>query len=702
MKGRFRFLFFATLNTRITTAVSKAATHRLGSRAACLLLILFCFAVHEPALHGLFIWDDQTLIVRNPLIKSPLLLAENFRHFLFADGFSSHYRPIQSISFLLDYLVWKNDTVGFHLTNVLLHLGSAILLYFLLRRLLPLLLSGSEWRHRESFQSATALLIALVWVVHPVHSAAVDYISGRADSLAFLFATGGWLLFLRATESPRRSIRAGLYFLAAICGELSLLSREIGLIWFVLFAGYLLFLARNSSRNRRVSAFLCCLVLVGAYLSLRQLPEMRSGPAPHSSWSLETRVTLMARAMGDYARLMFWPGNLHMERSVFGDERSANAGELNALAIGGSALLVAFACGCWRSGRGRALRILGATWFLLAILPVSNLVELNATVAEHWLYLPSVGFLLFLAGFVAELNERHQRFAVVIVCAGIFAAGGRGFVRSDDWADPETFYRRTLAAGGNSVRLRTNLAQILSRQGDRELAKTEYRKMLAETPDYPVARTALAQILAAEGNTSEAERLLSTGTETAYRSNSSYPRTWALALNLARLQRSSGDLPAALETLRRNASDGAPAWEVIDFEAELLEDLKGPQAALPRVEQFVRLHWWHHDALLALGRLYGEIGEIDRSVEFLRRASQVDVWETDALNLLVTVLARHNRLAEACSVQQRAIGRNPDEPQSYLILAKLLLRGGRADEARAALAEFNRLRLVSLVDQPKA
>jgi hypothetical protein len=46
---------------------------------------------------------------RNPLIEGPLLLAENFRHFLFTDGFSSHYRPIQNVSFLLDYLVWKEQ-----------------------------------------------------------------------------------------------------------------------------------------------------------------------------------------------------------------------------------------------------------------------------------------------------------------------------------------------------------------------------------------------------------------------------------------------------------------------------------------------------------------------------------------------------------------------------------------------------------------
>jgi predicted Zn-dependent protease len=119
------------------------------------------------------------------------------------------------------------------------------------------------------------------------------------------------------------------------------------------------------------------------------------------------------------------------------------------------------------------------------------------------------------------------------------------------------------------------------------------------------------------------------------------------------------------------------------------------------VEEFVRLHWWHHDALLALGRLYGEIGPIDRSVELLGRASNVDVWETDALNLLVTVLARQNRVAEACAAQQRAIARRPDEPRQYLVLSELLQRGGRAKEARAALAEFNRLRVIAGADRPE-
>jgi tetratricopeptide (TPR) repeat protein len=539
-------------------------------------------------------------------------------------------------------------------------------------------------------------------VVHPVQSAAVDYISGRADSLAFLFAAAAWLLFLKAQEVQGRGLRVALYFLAATSAELSFLSREIGLIWLLLFAGYLIFIARDLNRKLRASALCGCLLLAAVYGGLRQLPEPRSSAAPHSSWSYSTRATLMVRAMGDYARLMLWPANLHMERSVFGDRSRQNAGELSALALGGAALLGSFGYGCWRAGRGRRLRIFGAMWFLSAIVPVSNLFELNATVAEHWLYLPSVGLLLFLVGCGAELSDRQQRFALLFVCVGLLGASARALVRSDDWADQENFYRRTLAAGGNSFRLRTNLAQICLRRGGRETAKNEYREMLSATPDYPPARTGLAQILAAEGMSTEAESLLRTGIEAAENSPTIYPRTWALALSLARMQKANGDLPAALETLRRSRSGAEKAWELVDLEAELLEDLNGPRAAVPQVEAFVQLHWWHHDALLALGRLYGETGEIDRSVEFLLRASKVDVWETDALNLLVMVLARQNRLAEACGVQRDAITRRPQDPQQYLVLSELLRREGRADEARAAMGEFNRIRLVIARNRPKA
>src|SRR3954469_24817781 len=103
---------------------------------SCVILALLGFAVHFPSLQGQLIWDDQYLARDNPLIKSPLLVLENFRHYLFIDSFSSHYRPVQNISYIVDYVIWNNDPYGFHLSNILWHLGSGILLFLLLQKVL--------------------------------------------------------------------------------------------------------------------------------------------------------------------------------------------------------------------------------------------------------------------------------------------------------------------------------------------------------------------------------------------------------------------------------------------------------------------------------------------------------------------------------------------------------------------------------------
>src|SRR5438046_7910876 len=102
----------------------------------CAVLSVVSIVIHAPALQGERIWDDQYLAHDNPFIKSPVLVLESFRHYLFLDSFSAHYRPVQNISYIFDYLVWNTDPYGFHLSNVLWHVGSGILLYLLLARLL--------------------------------------------------------------------------------------------------------------------------------------------------------------------------------------------------------------------------------------------------------------------------------------------------------------------------------------------------------------------------------------------------------------------------------------------------------------------------------------------------------------------------------------------------------------------------------------
>ena len=93
----------------------------------------------------------------------------------------------------------------------------------------------------------------------------------------------------------------------------------------------------------------------------------------------------------------------------------------DSFSLAGAALLAIFAVGAFRKGAGQKARIFGASWFLLTYLPISNLFELNATVAEHWLYLPSVGFLIFVAGIVFDLPVRFRKSAIALSCLAVVA-----------------------------------------------------------------------------------------------------------------------------------------------------------------------------------------------------------------------------------------------------------------------------------------
>src|SRR5262245_25040317 len=173
------------------------------------------FVVRVPAIQGPLIWDDVHLARDNPFIKSPLLALEAFRHYLFLDSFSGHYRPVQNLSYMVDYFFWNTDPAGFHLSNILLHVTAGLLLYRLLTHLLCK--SGGLWEGDDPrlarMGELAAFLISAIWMVHPVHSAAIDYISGRADSLAFAFSAGGWLLVLQARVAKTRWLRGVLYLL---------------------------------------------------------------------------------------------------------------------------------------------------------------------------------------------------------------------------------------------------------------------------------------------------------------------------------------------------------------------------------------------------------------------------------------------------------------------------------------------------------
>jgi Flp pilus assembly protein TadD len=408
----------------------------------------------------------------------------------------------------------------------------------------------------------------------------------------------------------------------------------------------------------------------------------------------------MLRALGDYTRLIVFPHKLHMERTIVdprnysGREQWRVSASSEYLSLLGGAALVAFVVGCSWRGRGQSIRVAGAGWFVIAYLPVSNLVDLNATVAEHWLYLASVGFLLFLAGVAIDLTPRWQRYASVAACLAAVALGARSYSRSSDWVDPETFYRRTIEAGGVSARVGSNYGNILANKGDYAGAEKIFRRVLAFAPDYPIARNNLADVCLRLGKKAEAETIFAQAAQTATSARSEYPRTWIAALNLAKVQHKD-DPSAALATLKRARKEYPRTWDIFSFEAEVLRRLGRVPEATELVQEYASANWWHYGATLALGRLYTEAGDISRAEEALLHASRLDVHEVEALNMMAKIKLRHDQFAEAYALQRRAVVRQPNQPRQYLLLAEILAKMGRAQEAKSALAHLRKLELIA-------
>jgi Flp pilus assembly protein TadD len=672
------------------------------------ILVVAGFTVHFPALQGQRIWDDEYLTRTNPLIKSPLFIFEVFRHHLFLDSYSPHYRPVQALSYMVDYAFWNGNIYGFHLSNVLLHISGAILLYFLLGQILAPLLADFPKGERSSADNRlsqrvllAAFFAALLWVVHPVHSAAVDYISGRADSLAFVFACAGWLLFAKAQHIPGRFLRYSLFAVAWFVGLLALCSRESACLWVALFLVYLFGLDNSTQLRRKFVILLACLTLIGSYGALRNVPEPRAQTNPSNDWAPSVRAVLMCRALGDYGRLMVFPENLHMERTVFdpqsfhGRESRYRAINLEYLSALGLLITGAFLLGALKRDPAQRVRIFGAVWFLFCYLPVSNIVDLNATAAEHWLYLPSVGFIIFLAGVALSFPLSWRKAAVALACLAAVALGARSYVRSGDWMSEEVLARNTIAAGGTSIRVSILLGQAYLAKGKYAEAEELFRKSLLMSPDYPPARNCLADALLRQGKAKEAEAVFAAANRDARKTRKEYPRTWIAVLNLAHLHHDQNDDAGALDLLQKAQLEYPNTWELISFQSELLKQESKLDQSIALLRPFAERHWWHFNAALALGRAYAQKGDIDLAGAMLEQASRLDIHDTQALNFVATMQMSRNHLHDAYAAQRRAVSRQPDEPRQYALLSDILDKMGRTDEARAALLEVSRLRALA-------
>ncbi len=604
---------------------------------AILLIAIVVLASYAPAVRDGFVWDDHALVLRDPFIRSWRLIPEGFQHFLFTDATpSDFYRPIQRLTYTLEYCGFAFRPSIFHFTNILCHLAAAIAFFFFADELLRFFGINEDRRRIPVF------IATLIWAIHPLNSSAVIYISGQADPLAATFGFAGLYCGLRSLRENKG--KAWLFVVAATAAFLlSVLSKELGFVFpFLLLAT--LALAQNWIGFRNAIGILIFVAVV--YLSLRLPAEHIPPPPRQTAIPLVVKPLLVARAAAEYAYLLVFPLDLHMERDVEThpsgfSEASLTGASLHELQTLLGILLIAAMIYWLVRARKQPAVFICLLLALISYLPISGIFLLNATVAEHWMYLPSAFVFLAVCLTIQSLLETKILPSRIAAAAAFLAIGllaTRTFDRTFDWKDQRTFLEQTIAHGGDSSRMLTNLGRLELTEGHLDLAKKHLELALQKDPDQPFALLNLAAVAIRQSDFKKAHEILQRALDS--------PLVEAKAHELLAMLESKETGNVNVLRMRLAARTGPPDWSIERRYIQVLEETGRVGDALTELKSCVGRQWYRAESWEMLSDLLTRNGSNDAAARAHSIAQDFDVH-----------LAEQNYLASNSSIAARNDGK---------------------------------------------
>ena len=356
-----------------------------------LLPIALGIVVYINAMSNGFVFDDMTTIVHNSYIKD---LGQNFPAFFNLDYFKIaqaevSYRPVASLSYFLIYALFNLNPLAFHLTSLLLHIFNVIGIYALVNII----------QHDKKSSS----IAALVFACHPVLTEAVNCISYNEDLLVTFFYLLALMLYIKASAKENRS-GLPIYFFSLVSFFVALLSKEMAITLPVIIFLYDLtqqettktkdFIKQAIATVDRQKFYYLGFVLVAlGYLVLRF--KILVNPADsfsHSRAGLFERILFLPDHLFDYIKLVLFPINLNAEYTFAYPDRFLDFSNLFSFIV-----IIAIIVGSFYIFQYSKGIFFGIWWFIITLLPVSNLIEIHNPIAERYLYLPLVGFCMVIA-----------------------------------------------------------------------------------------------------------------------------------------------------------------------------------------------------------------------------------------------------------------------------------------------------------------
>jgi tetratricopeptide (TPR) repeat protein len=542
-----------------------------GATVAVLLATLLGFA---RTLAYDFVWDDALLIQRSQRLQDwtqlPALLSSHFWSEVH-EG-SHYYRPLVSMSFFLDVQTWGFNPMGFHLTNLLAHLATALAVLALARRL-----TGSV---------LAAAVAGIAFALHPIHTESVTFISGRTDVLATLFFLLALLGYVRWRQEGGLLTFTG----SLVAFFLGLAAKEVAV---TLPLVLVLYDRTVGSKERGAGAIARALTRYAAYggvIAVYLLVRMASLGAlvdsePGTWGTLLTRILTVTKIVATYAWLTLVPFPANPYYVIVPVLWPPPTDWW--MAAGGLTVLLALTV--WAAWRAPIWGF-AAIWFWVTLIPsvgVDLLPVPTAVMAERFLYLPSVGFCLLLGMGVRLLLSSGRALA----------------------ADQ----LRPVPALGLATLLLGYVVLTLWRNEPWKDHYSLYSYMVEMSPESDLPHVNLALVHLPRGEVLEAYAHFKRGAEIA-------PRNARALVGLGLTETMLGNREEGLQHALEGSRQAANNPQVLAFLAQLYLLREEPEHAVTVYEESLRLYPDQAHATILFARALGQVGRSEDAEVALARA----------------------------------------------------------------------------------
>jgi tetratricopeptide (TPR) repeat protein len=430
--------------------------------------------------------DDTEYVLKNVEVARGLTIEGAvwaFTHF-----HASNWHPLTWISHMLDCQLFGLSPGGHHLTNVLLHMATAISLFLVLRQM-----TAALWR---------SAFVAAVFAIHPLRVESVAWVAERKDVLSGLFFVLTIGAYVRYARHPSRTGYAAVTVLFAL--GLMCKPMLVTLPFVLLLLDYW---PLNRAGNRNFPQVLRGLFLeklplfvLAAASCLVTLFAQKGVIQPFASISFPFRAANAFISYAAYLRQLFWPSNL-AALYPFPSGGIALPGILSLI------LLAVISLGVFILRRRYPYLVTGWLWYLIMLGPVIGILQVGIQArADRYTYLPQIGLYVLLTWAVADLCARWRYTRLVPgILASIFlpALAFTARLQASYWQDSQSLWSHAIACTADNAAAQTNLGQAYYEKRTMDKAIAHYERALQIDPNQVLAHSALGLALLDSGRPDE-------------------------------------------------------------------------------------------------------------------------------------------------------------------------------------------------------